>query len=158
MALKLTLKPGEKFVINGAVIVNGERRSHLLIQNNVSMLREKDVMQQAEANTPVKHIYFSIQLLYLDETDNGLYYEEFAKRMQEFMNVLSDKQALSKCGEILNAVNSNQYYKALMICKKLLPFERSRLDYNAKDVVETDKMLSVELDNGEKELTKVVSI
>ncbi|MDC0074429.1 flagellar biosynthesis repressor FlbT, partial [Alphaproteobacteria bacterium] len=36
MALKLTLKPGEKFVINGAVIVNGERRSHLLIQNNVS--------------------------------------------------------------------------------------------------------------------------
>tara|TARA_B100000686_G_scaffold353382_1_gene458772 strand:+ start:1209 stop:1685 length:477 start_codon:yes stop_codon:yes gene_type:complete len=158
MALKLTLKPGEKFVINGAVIVNGERRSHLLIQNNVSMLREKDVMQQVEANTPVKHIYFSIQLLYLDETNNELYYEEFAKRMQEFMNVLSDKQALSKCGEILNAVNSKHYYRALMICKKLLPFERSRLDYQAEDNVEKDKMLSVEQGNSERELTKVASI
>ena len=70
MALKLTLKPGEKFVINGAVIVNGERRSHL-IQNKVSMLREKDVMQQSEANTPVKHIYFAIQMLYLDETNDS---------------------------------------------------------------------------------------
>ena len=40
MALKVTLKPGEKFVINGAVIVNGDRRSSLVIQNKVSILRE----------------------------------------------------------------------------------------------------------------------
>ena len=129
MALKLTLKPGEKFVINGAVIVNGERRSHLLIQNKVSMLREKDVMQQKEANTPVKHIYFAIQMLYLDETNDSSFYDEFAMRMQEFMSVIVDKDALKKCGKILNAVNNGNYYYALTICKKLLPFERSRLEY-----------------------------
>ncbi|MBL42363.1 MAG: flagellar biosynthesis repressor FlbT [Rhodospirillaceae bacterium] len=129
MALKLTLKPGEKFVINGAVIVNGERRSHLLIQNKVSMLREKDVMQQSEANTPVKHIYFAIQMLYLDETNDSSFYDEFAKRIQEFMSAIVDKDALNKCGKILNAVNNGNYYYGLTICKKLLPFERSRLEY-----------------------------
>ncbi len=141
MALKLTLKPGEKFVINGAVIVNGDRRSHLLIQNKVSMLREKDVMQQSEANTPVKHIYFSIQMLYLDETDDSNLYDMFAKRIQEFMTVIVDKDALSKCGKILNAVNNKNYYYALTICKKLLPFERSRLEYFSHKTEKEDSNL-----------------
>jgi len=154
MALKLTLKPGEKFVINGAVIVNGERRSHLLIQNNVSMLREKDVMQEIDANSPVKHIYFAIQMLYLDETEDRVYYDQFAQRIQEFMNVINDKSALSKCGEILNAVNNRKYYKALVICKKLLPFERSRLNFNSKN----DE--SIKLDtkiNKSEDISKVVA-
>ena len=50
MALKITLKPSEKFVINGAVVVNGDRRTSLLIQNKASILREKDVLQPDEAN------------------------------------------------------------------------------------------------------------
>ena len=33
MPLKLSLKPGEKFVVNGAVIQNGDRRGVLLLQN-----------------------------------------------------------------------------------------------------------------------------
>jgi flagellar protein FlbT len=31
MALKLTLKPGEKFIINGAVVQNSDRRTTLVI-------------------------------------------------------------------------------------------------------------------------------
>ena len=31
MGLKLSLKPGEKIAINGAVIVNGERRSEFIV-------------------------------------------------------------------------------------------------------------------------------
>ena len=54
MALKLTLKPSERFVINGAVIENGERRITLTIQNRASILRSKDVIMPHEANTPVK--------------------------------------------------------------------------------------------------------
>ena len=51
MPLKLSLKPGEKFVLNGAVVQNGDRRSALLLQNKASVLREKDIMQADEATT-----------------------------------------------------------------------------------------------------------
>lgn len=129
MALKLTLKPGEKFVINGAVVVNGDRRAHLLIQNNVAILREKDVMQQQEARTPVRRIYFAIQMLYLDEANESVYFGEFTRRLKEFMGVLSDREALAKCGTILEEVSAKQYYRALMTCKKLLPFEEARLNF-----------------------------
>lgn len=131
MALKLTLKPGEKFVVNGAVIVNGDRRGHLLIQNKVSILREKDVMQQADANTPAKRIYFAIQLLYLDESSRQQYYADFADRLQEFMDVIKDPDILEKCASILEDVNGGRYYRALLTAKKMFPFERERLNYGA---------------------------
>ena len=41
--LKLSLKPGEKFVLNGAVVQNGDRRGVLILQNKASVLREKDM-------------------------------------------------------------------------------------------------------------------
>ena len=51
MPLKLSLKPGEKFVLNGAVLTNGDKRASLVIQNKACVLREKDIMQ---ARTPTR--------------------------------------------------------------------------------------------------------
>lgn len=130
MVLKITLKPGEKFVVNGAVILNGDRRNHLLIQNNVSILREKDVMQQVDANTPVKRIYFAIQMLYLDESEKQRYYADFADRLQEFMGAIRDQDIADKCASILADVNDCRYYRALLTAKKMFPFERERLNYD----------------------------
>ena len=44
MPLKLSLKPGEKFVLNGAVLANGDKRISLVIQNKACVLREKDII------------------------------------------------------------------------------------------------------------------
>ncbi len=44
MALKLTLSPSEKLVVNGAVIQNGDRRASVVVQNKASILREKDIL------------------------------------------------------------------------------------------------------------------
>ena len=77
MALKLSLKPGEKIVVNGAVIVNGDRRSTLILQNKVSLLREKDILLAEDVDTPVKHVYFPIMLMYMDENGFGKYHEQY---------------------------------------------------------------------------------
>ena len=74
MALKLSLKPGEKFVVNGAVIANGDRRASLIIQNKVSILREKDILTEEEVNTPARRIYFPIMLMYIDPAGRENYY------------------------------------------------------------------------------------
>ena len=131
MALKITLKPSEKFVINGAVVVNGDRRTSLLIQNKVSILREKDVMQPGDADTPVRRIYFDVMMMYLDDAVHEQYMDEFTQRVTEFMDAISNQDALAKCVAIIDDVNKGQYYGALMTCKKLLPFEKERLDYDS---------------------------
>ena len=131
MALKITLKPAEKFVINGAVVVNGERRTSLLIQNKVSILRERDVMLPTEANTLVRRIYFNVMMMYLDGAEREQYMEEFTQRVTDFMDAITNPEALAQCVRIVEDVNGARYYNALMACKKLLPFEKERLEYVA---------------------------
>ncbi len=129
MPLKLSLKPGEKFVLNGAVMTNGDKRASLVLQNRACILREKDIMQPDAADTPAKRIYFPIMMMYLEPDDNEEHYNDFALRMTEFMGAIRDKQALSACIEISRDVMSGAYYRALMLCKKLFEFERERLSY-----------------------------
>lgn len=131
MPLKLSLKPGEKFVLNGAVLTNGDRRVSLVIENKASMLRDRDIMQADEANTPVKRIYFPIMMLYLDPEQTEKYYDEFVNRMSEFMSAVTDREALATCVAISRDVLQGQYYKALIKCRQLFDFEQVRLTYVA---------------------------
>lgn len=129
MPLKLSLKPGEKFVVNGAVVTNGERRTSLIIQNKASILREKDVITPEEASTPVRRIYFPIMMMYLDPDTSVSYYDEFVLRMTEFMSAVQTPDVLRECVAISRDVMGGQYYKALLKCRKLFSFEEERLNY-----------------------------
>jgi len=128
MPLKVTLKPRERFVLNGGVLVNGNRRTDLIIENQVSLLRERDILRPDEANTPVRRIYFAIMMMYLEEALESPFYQEFVDRITEFMCVISSKEILGKCHQILDDVHELRFYSALMTCKTLLPFEKERLE------------------------------
>lgn len=119
MPLKLSLKPSEKFVLNGAVLTNGDKRTSLVIQNKACVLREKDIMQPEEASTPSRRIYFPIMMMYLDPDNSEQYYSDFALRMTEFMGAIKHRGALASCMEISKDVMSGAYYRALMNCKRL---------------------------------------
>ncbi|MEG1453891.1 flagellar biosynthesis repressor FlbT, partial [Brevundimonas sp.] len=97
MPLKLSLKPGEKFVLNGAVVQNGDRRGVLVLQNKASVLREKDIMQPEDVNTPARRIYFPVMMMYLDENEASKFYDEFALRLSEFMGVIQNPEILNEC-------------------------------------------------------------
>ncbi|MFQ5564097.1 MAG: flagellar biosynthesis repressor FlbT [Parvularculaceae bacterium] len=127
MALKLSLKPGERVAINGAVIVNGDRRSSIVVENKASVLREQDIMQPEDADTPAKRIYLPIMLMYLDarvETDMRA---EYSKRLMEFAEAITDKKALDDCLKLAAHVANGDYYKALVACRDLMAFEEKRL-------------------------------
>ena len=130
MPLKLSLKPGEKFVLNGAVLTNGDKRASLVIQNKACVLREKDIMQPHEATTPARRIYVPIMMMYLDEDATEQYYNEFALRMTEFMGAIQNRQMLACCIEISRDVMAGAYYKALISCRKLFDFEQECLNYD----------------------------
>jgi len=127
--LKLSLKPGEKFVLNGAVVQNGDRRGVLVLQNKASVLREKDIMQLDEVTTPARHIYFPVMMMYLDEAAAERQYEEFATRLTEFMGVVRNPVVLSDCIAISKHVMAREYYRALMLSRKLIEYEDKRLGH-----------------------------
>ena len=129
MPLKLTLKPRERFVLNGGVLVNGDRRSDLIVENQVSLLRERDVLKPDEADTPMKRIYFTIMMMYMDGGLEGDYYDQFSELMTDFMCAVTTKGVVEKCHRILDDVHEQRFYTAMMMSKSLLPFEKERLEY-----------------------------
>jgi flagellar protein FlbT len=132
--LKFSLKPGEKFVLNGAVLSNGDKKANLVIQNQACLLREKDILQPDEANTPARRIYFPIMMMYLDGGEADTYYDQFAARMSDFMGAVKSRDVLTSCVEISKDVMTGAYYKALVKCRDLIEYERERLSYDPQSL------------------------
>ncbi|PTS90400.1 MULTISPECIES: flagellar biosynthesis repressor FlbT [unclassified Caulobacter] len=129
MPLKLSLKPGEKFVLNGAVVQNGDRRGVLVLQNKASVLREKDIMQPDQVTTPARRIYFPVMMMYLEEGVAERFYEDFATRLNEFMTAVRNPVILGDCIAISKHVMAREYYRALMLSRKLIEYEDERLGH-----------------------------
>lgn len=122
MALKIILKPHERFIVGGAVITNGDAKSVFVIENDVPILRGKDILTTAAADTPCKRIYFAIQLMYVDEKNLPEHHKTFWELVKDVAEAApSRKPALKEiCENILNT----HYYQALKLTKELIDYER----------------------------------
>ena len=127
MPLKLSLKPGEKFVLNGAVVQNGDRRGVLILQNKASVLREKDILQPEDAKSPARRIYLPVMMMYIEPAEASKFYDEFVQRMSEFMGVIRNPQVLAECVTVSRCCMQRDYYKALLGCRKLIEYEDLRM-------------------------------
>lgn len=134
MPLKLSLKPGEKFVLNGAVVQNGDRRGVLILQNKASVLREKDIMQVEDVSTPARRVYFPVMMMYLDEAGAAKFHDEFALRLTEFMGATRNPEVMADAVAASKHVLAREYYKALMAARKLVDYEEQRLSNVAPGV------------------------
>ena len=126
MALKISLRPHEKIVIAGAVITNGEKRCELVIENQVPILREKDMMREDEADTPCRRIYFVVQLMYFDEENIKNHHENYWRLVKDVlaaapsMTIYVDR--ISEC------LIGNRYYQALRFARELIEYEKEVLN------------------------------
>src|SRR3984957_21066884 len=78
MPLKIKLKPKDRIIIRASVITNTDQRARLLIDgHNIPILREKDIMTPAAADTPAKLVYLAVQRMYISpnpQLNHGTYF------------------------------------------------------------------------------------
>lgn len=123
MALKLNLKPGEKLVINGAVIVNGDRKTSLAIRNFAHIMRESDVMQEEQANTPTRRAYFAAQLLLLDPEGRADYVPQARELITALKQAYTNPDVLIGLDKALGHLEGGDYYKSLAILRRVIRYE-----------------------------------
>jgi flagellar biosynthesis repressor protein FlbT len=130
MALKITLKPHERLIIGGAVIANGSTGTHLVVENNVPILRQKDIMSLQDADSPCRRVYFAIQLMYVD--GKGL--PEHRRIYWELVKDVAEAAPSTKglIAGISDFVLKGDYYQALKLTKKLMEFEREAVSHARK--------------------------
>ena len=127
MALKIALKPREKMIIDGAVITNGNNRCELYIENSVPILRQKDILTEEEADSPARRIYFTIQLMYIDEENLTLYHKNYWKLIKDLIQAAPT--LLGIIDEINDQILNGQYYRALKLAKQMIRYEREAIQH-----------------------------
>ena len=127
MPLKISLKPNEKMILGGAVIKNGPHPSTFFIENNVLVLRERDIITEELADTPCKRIYYTVQLMYLDEKNMAHYHSIYWRQVGELTDTV--KTMIPLVAEMNEHILACEYYKALKISKKMIAYEKELLDH-----------------------------
>ena len=123
MALKITLKPGERTIIGGAVLRNGNTSAtDLIIENNVPVLRQKDVMGVREADSICRQIYFCIQLMYIDAENVTTHQTTYWDLVKEVVRAAPSVAGL--IDQISENLIGQRYYQALKLAKKLIQYEQ----------------------------------
>lgn len=126
MPLKITLKPFERLIINGAAIRNGERSASFLIETQAKFLRESEIILEADADTAAKRLCVTLQLMYL--ADNPIEAEDlFVRQATELM------RAVPSTGPYILAIQeelaAGQYHRAIKRGRDLVAYERSLSDH-----------------------------
>lgn len=131
MPLKIQLKPKERVIINGAVIEgHSDNRTEIVVMNNASVMRQKHILQETEADTPCKRLYFTLQMLYIDEDDRDKYkphFDRFYKDLEEVFTLPTLKKSMEL---IKGSVERGKYYEALKVCRDLIKVEAELLKIN----------------------------
>lgn len=120
MPLKLSLKPKEAVVVNGAVLRNGDRRGTMLLQNRARVLRQKDVLDPEATQTPMEHLYFAVMQMYLTGETEGALYDQAVTALAAAMSEQTDEDVRDRLIEISAACAAGETYQALTRCRKLL--------------------------------------
>ncbi len=125
MPLKIRLKAHEKILLGNVVITNGDRPAEFQVANKVSVLREKDIMQEEDASTPARKLYFLVQLMYMDSNNLVSYHAQYWELVSGIiMAAPSTKPFLEEISELLLA---QDYYQALKAARRLIQYEASLL-------------------------------
>ena len=128
MALKITLKPNEKMIVSGAVVTNGNtKNTDLIIENNVPVLRQKDILSEKDATSPCSRIYFIIQLMYIDEENLSDHQPIYWKLVRELLD------AVPRLAGHIDQINENilggNFYRALKLASEMIAFEQEVLKH-----------------------------
>ena len=121
MALKIELKPDERILIGDCVITNAGKRTRLLVEGAVPILRAKDIMSLGSADTPAKLIYLAVQFIYAAKRpqDHHALYFRLAAEFQKAM-----PGAKSFIESINNQILTGEPYKALKEARELIAYEK----------------------------------
>ena len=129
--LLISLRPGERVYINGAVI-QVDRKVTIELLNDAMFLLEGHVMHYDETTTPLRQLYFVVQTMLMDpiNADNtrALFKHIFNATVESFNN----DAIIGGLKVVETLVDSNRPFEALRAIRSLYPLEAAVLPEGAK--------------------------
>ncbi len=122
--LVLKLRPKERFMINGVVLQNGDRRSNIVVvSDDVNVLRLKDAIHPEDVKTPVSRVCYIAQLVLAGEADPTEAKLQLLRGIEQLSQVFTDSDSRAQLGTATQHVTGDRFYHALKSLRGLLARE-----------------------------------
>ena len=120
--LKITLRAGERIFVNGGVL-KVDRKVSIELMNDVIFLLEQHVMKPEETTTPLRQLYFMVQMMLMDP---ALHLKARTMAKESAANLLvsvRDGKILQGLIEVSDLLDTDRPFEALKKVRMLLPLE-----------------------------------
>ncbi len=122
----ISLKPGERIFLNGAVI-RVDRKVTIELMNDVSFLLESHVLQVEDTTTPLRQLYFVVQTMLIEPTKAAQARRVFRDQLAGLMVTFSDESMVAALAQIGSLVDAERLFEALRVIRRLFLVETTIL-------------------------------
>jgi len=120
--LKISLKANEKIYINGAVI-KADRKVTIELLNETQFLLESHVIQPEQASTPLRQLYFILQVMLMNPGNADEARAMFRQSLPLLLQSFRNEHILSSLKYVDQLVSESHVYDALKTIRGLYSLE-----------------------------------
>jgi flagellar protein FlbT len=117
-AMQITLRPDEKIYINGAVL-RVDRKVSIELLNDAAFLLEAHVMSVDAAVTPLRQLYFVVQMMLINPNDTTAAAVLFKANLSGMLAVYAEKTIIEGLNKVGKLVAASRYFDALKLLRGL---------------------------------------
>lgn len=129
--MHITLRANEKIFINGAVL-KVDRKTSIELMNDAVFLLEAHVMLERDATTPLRQLYYIVQLMLMEPGERAENRAMLAQHVGAMGRVYENVEILDGLVRVTEHVGRARPFEALKVIRSLLPIE-ARLTGRACD-------------------------
>ena len=124
--MNLTLRAGERLYINGAVI-RVDRKATLELLNDATFLLETHVMQAADATTPLRQIYFVIQVMLMDPQSARATTRLASGLIEKAASAFEAPDIKTGLKSVSELIGRGRYFEAMKALRGMYPLEQREM-------------------------------
>jgi len=125
--MHISLRAGEKLYVNGAVL-RVDRKVSVELLNDATFLLEAHVMRVEDATTPLRQLYFIVQVILMNPGDAAAAQEMFSESVRRTIETFENEIVVSGLKSAASLVQLNRIFEALKIIRSLFAVEASIID------------------------------
>jgi flagellar protein FlbT len=123
--LRVPVRSGERFVINGAVL--GIEEGAIVLHMHDTVLKGEDVMLPEQANSPSRRIYFWVMMMIIDPANRESHYGQLMDDLTAMLQATSLADVADTLNIIFTLARRGHYERALASARALVHFETELL-------------------------------
>lgn len=120
--MHVSLRAGEKIYVNGAVL-RVDRKVSLELMNDVTFLLEAHVMKVEDATTPLRQLYFIVQIMLMNPTGGEAARDMFDQSMRSLLSISKDAPLAAGLRAVESLVDADRAFEALKAIRALFSLE-----------------------------------